>query len=133
MTIKRTVLQNLSEDKEVNKVSLTGFWKPPILLKKEREIMSDDPTLDTLKKRIEDAKKTLHTLPSQNEAPSTTLGRLFNVGGELVAGVLAGVAVGLFIDWIFGTSPWGLISLFILGSIAGMMNVYRSLTKTKSK
>ena len=95
--------------------------------------MSDDPALDTLKKRIEDAKKTLLTRPSQDETPPTTFGRLFNVGVELVAGVLAGVAVGLFIDWVFGTSPWGLISLFILGSIAGMMNVYRSLTKTKSK
>jgi len=123
----------LSGCEGANRASLTVFRKPPILLKKEREIMSDDPTLDTLKKRIEEAKKNLQTPSSQEDAPQTTLGRLFNVGVELVAGVLAGVAVGLFIDWIFGTSPWGLISLFILGSIAGMMNVYRSLTKTKSK
>jgi len=112
---------------------LTVFRKPPIFLKKEREIMSNDPTLDTLKRRIEDAKKNLQTPPSQEDTPPTTLGRLFSVGVELVAGVLAGVAVGVFIDWVFGISPWGLISLFILGSIAGMMNVYRSLMKTKRK
>ncbi|MBI2706785.1 MAG: AtpZ/AtpI family protein [Proteobacteria bacterium] len=95
--------------------------------------MSDDPTLGTLKRRIDEAKKNLKISPSQDDMPRTTIGRLFNVGVELVAGVLAGVGAGLVIDWVFGTSPWGLICLFILGSIAGMMNVYRSLTSTKNK
>ncbi len=95
--------------------------------------MSDDPTLGNLKRRIEDAKKALQTPPSQDDTPQTTLGKLFNVGVELVGGVLAGVGVGLLLDWIFGTSPWGLICLFIFGSIAGMMNVYRSLMSPKNK
>lgn len=95
--------------------------------------MSDDPTLGNLKRRIDEAKKNLKIPPSQDDTSQTTIGRLFNVGVELVAGVLAGVGAGLVIDWVFGTSPWGLICLFILGSIAGMMNVYRSLTSTKNK
>ncbi len=93
--------------------------------------MSDDPTLGELKVRLEEAKKKLKTPLFQENASQTLMGRFFNAGVELVGGVLAGVGAGLFIDWVFGTSPWGLISLFILGSIAGMLNVYRTLTKTK--
>lgn len=98
--------------------------------------MSDDPALDKLKRQIEEAKKAAHSAPLREDAPKNLTGKFFNVGVELVAGVLVGVGLGLFIDWAFGTSPWGLISLFILGSAAGMLNVYRSLTakeKTTTK
>lgn len=60
-----------------------------------------------------------------------SVGKLLNVGVELISGVLAGVGFGLLIDWIFGTSPWGLIILFVLGSVAGMMNVIRAVTPQK--
>lgn len=96
------------------------------------EIMSRKPELEKLKGEIEKAKKEagLETQPTPLEQDNSlnTLGKFFNVGVELVSGVFVGVGCGLFIDWAFGTSPWGLISLFILGSAAGMLNVYRTLT-----
>lgn len=98
--------------------------------------MSDDPALDALKKRIEQAKHEAQPVPVKEDKPFNKMGKFFNVGVELVSGVFVGVGCGLFIDWLFGTSPWGLISLFILGSVAGMLNVYRALTvkeKTDSK
>ncbi len=95
--------------------------------------MSDDPTLDTLKRKIDLAKKATHSPPLKASEPINLAGKFFNVGVELVAGVLVGAGMGLFIDWAFGTSPWGLISLFILGSAAGMLNVYRALTLKKHK
>lgn len=90
--------------------------------------MSEDPTLESLKKKIKEAQQTSDVTPHKE----TTAGKYFNVGVELVSGVLVGVGVGLFVDWLFGTSPWGLISLFILGSCAGMLNVYRVLTKKEN-
>jgi ATP synthase protein I len=93
--------------------------------------MSEDPALETLKRKIKEAQKT--TPPDKETKPETTAGKYFNVGVELVSGVLVGVGVGLFIDWLFGTSPWGLISLFILGSSAGMLNVYRALARAENK
>ncbi len=87
--------------------------------------MSDDPALESLKRKIKEAQKP----PDKENKPETSAAKYFNVGVELVSGVLVGVGVGLFIDWMFGTSPWGLISLFILGASAGMLNVYRVLTK----
>lgn len=73
-------------------------------------------------------KKKAHPPPGPKEKPLNTLGKYFNVGIELVSGVFVGIGCGLFIDWAFETSPWGLISLFILGSGAGILNVYRALT-----
>lgn len=92
--------------------------------------MSEDPALDKLKSQIEKAKQEAHPLPPQENKPLNKMGKFFNVGVELVSGVFVGVGCGLFIDWAFGTSPWGLISLFILGSGAGILNVYRALTPT---
>ena len=86
-----------------------------------------DPNLTNLKQRIEKAKKK----PTPKEQPIAKMGKFFNAGVELVAGVFVGVGLGLLFDWLFNTSPWGLISLFILGSIAGMLNVYRTLTNDK--
>lgn len=89
--------------------------------------MADDPALDKLKKKINEAKKDIYP-PVTNKQDSLT-NKYFNIGVELVSGVVAGICVGFFIDWLFGSSPWGLISLFILGSAAGILNVYRTLTE----
>lgn len=100
-----------------------------ILLKKEREKMSDDSPLGKLKRQIQEAKKAFQLNPPIESKTSTTAGKFFNVGVELVSGVFVGVGLGLLTDWVFGISPWGLISFFILGSAAGMLNIYRALTR----
>jgi ATP synthase protein I len=91
--------------------------------------MSDDSKLDQLKQQIAKAKAKVPPVRMKDNKSFRKFGKFFNVGVELVSGVFVGVGCGLFIDWAFGTSPWGLISLFILGSFAGMLNVYRVLTK----
>ncbi len=92
-----------------------------------------DNDLEKLKKDLEKAERL--EKPSARDAlkPKTSMGRMLNVGVELVAGVMVGVALGLLIDWYFDTAPFGLIILFILGSGAGMLNVYRALTKSQDK
>jgi ATP synthase protein I len=44
---------------------------------------------------------------------------------DLVAGTLVGGAIGWFVDWWLGTSPWGLIVLLLLGVAAGILNAMR--------
>lgn len=95
--------------------------------------MSDDPELDELKRKIARAKKGPEPLHVKSDKPLNTLSKFFNAGIELISGVFVGVGFGLLFDWAFNTSPWGLISLFILGSIAGMLNVYRALTPKDKK
>ena len=47
------------------------------------------------------------------------------IAADLVSGVLVGAGLGYLIDKTFNSSPLALISLLILGSIAGFLNVYR--------
>lgn len=48
------------------------------------------------------------------------------LSSELVAGVLAGAALGWGFDRLLSTSPWGLIVFLLLGFVAGVMNVMRT-------
>lgn len=87
--------------------------------------MSHKDDLEKLKSEIEsfeDKEKT-------QEKPMTPMGALMNVGIEFVSGVVVGIGLGFLFDWAFSTKPWGLIAFFALGSAAGMLNVYRTLTK----
>jgi ATP synthase protein I len=101
------------------------FYAYPIEINEKK--MPKDPLFNDLEKQIQDAKKKLKLTPSQKKATQQPVGKFFNVGVELVSGVFVGVGAGLLFDWFFGTSPWGLIVFFILGSIAGMLNVYKAL------
>ena len=50
----------------------------------------------------------------------------FRLSSELVAGVVVGAGHGWLTDRWFGTSPWGLTVLLLLGFAAGVLNVMRS-------
>jgi ATP synthase protein I len=52
----------------------------------------------------------------------------FRLSSELVAGVVVGAGLGLFIDHWLKSSPWGLIVFGMLGFGAGVLNVVRSAT-----
>jgi ATP synthase protein I len=94
--------------------------------------MSDDPALDKLKTQIERAKEKTRSAPIKEDRSLQKFGRLFNVGIEFVSAVFMGVGCGLFIDWAFDTSPWGLIVMFVMGAAAGLLNIFRTLTVTKT-
>ena len=53
------------------------------------------------------------------------LGFAWRVGLELVSALIVGVAIGYMLDRWLGTRPWLLILFFILGSAAGLLNVFR--------
>jgi ATP synthase protein I len=50
----------------------------------------------------------------------------FRLLGEFVAGVVAGLLIGYFIDRAAGTSPAFLIVFLFLGTGAGFWNIYRA-------
>ena len=53
------------------------------------------------------------------------LGFAMRIGTELVAALVIGVGIGLLLDNWLGTKPWFMLVFFILGSTAGIFNVYR--------
>jgi ATP synthase protein I len=55
------------------------------------------------------------------------LGFGLRVGIELIAALVVGLALGWLSDRYIGTRPWGLILGFLLGSAAGVVNVFRAV------
>jgi ATP synthase protein I len=55
--------------------------------------------------------------------PGVTLG--LQAGGEFVAAIILGGAIGWGLDWLLGSKPWLLIVFFLLGTVAGVQNVIR--------
>lgn len=53
------------------------------------------------------------------------MAQALKLSSEFVAGVAVGAGLGWFVDYLFGTSPWGLIVLLLLGFCAGVLNVLR--------
>jgi len=50
----------------------------------------------------------------------------FKVAIELVSAVVVGGFLGYWIDQWLDSTPWGMIIMFILGFIAGFLNIYRA-------
>jgi ATP synthase protein I len=102
----------------------------------ERPMANDDrnppPSLDDLDARLRAARDTAERKAGKHRpdtgAPSTVVGIAMRAGVELVAGVAVGAAVGYGLDRWLDTKPWLLIVCFILGAVAGMMNVYRAVS-----
>ena len=54
------------------------------------------------------------------------LGPALRLSSEFIAAVALGAALGWFIDYLAGTSPWGLMIFLLLGFAAGVLSVLRS-------
>jgi len=57
---------------------------------------------------------------------ASAMARGFRLSSELVAGVVVGAVIGWGIDRLLSTSPWGLIVFFLLGFVAGVLNLMRA-------
>jgi ATP synthase protein I len=51
------------------------------------------------------------------------------VGVELVSALGVGGGLGYLGDWYFGTSPWLIVVGLFLGMSAGLLNVYRTVSR----
>jgi ATP synthase protein I len=54
------------------------------------------------------------------------MAQALRLASEFAAGVLVGAGIGWGVDWLFGSSPWGLIVFLLLGFVAGVLNILRS-------
>lgn len=57
---------------------------------------------------------------------TTAFGIAFRLVTELVSGLVIGGGIGWLLDRWLGTSPWLLIAFFMLGAVAGIVNVFRA-------
>ncbi len=80
----------------------------------------------SFKDRYEKVKKELE--PSKKKAPEFSH-MAWRASADMLAGIILGTGLGMAFDRYMGTAHWGLIIGFLMGSMAGMLNVYRSLCK----
>ena len=64
----------------------------------------------------------------RNQLPKNGFALAGRVTTELVSGVVVGGFAGYWLDNWLDTSPLLMIVMFLLGAIAGMMNVWRALS-----
>ena len=55
------------------------------------------------------------------------------MGVEIVAAIIVGVVIGIYVDKYLGTKPFGLILFFIFGSLAGFLNIYYVMRRIEKK
>jgi ATP synthase protein I len=63
----------------------------------------------------------------------SAFGAAFKFAAELVVGVVVGGGLGWLLDRQFGTAPWLMIVLVILGFAAGLLNVVRAAQEAQAK
>jgi ATP synthase protein I len=66
------------------------------------------------------------TESGNDAARASAMARGFRLSSELVAGVVVGALIGWGFDRLLSTSPFGFIVFFLLGFVAGVVNVVRS-------
>ena len=85
---------------------------------------------EQLKDRLKNARKKLKV---EKENPQTSnIGQAFKLSTELVAAVLVGTIIGFILDKTFDTKPWLIIIFFLVGVVAGILNVIRSAKKLQN-
>ena len=90
---------------------------------------SPPPSRDSFDVRLRqavDKRKGVGKRGGQASQDSSGLGFAVRIATDMVAGLGIGVGIGLALDWWLETKPWLFIVFFVLGSAAGMLNVYRT-------
>ena len=85
---------------------------------------------NSLKTRLEIAKNK-HSKKSlyKNKQSPSSIGTAFKMSTELVSAVVVGTIIGFILDKTFGTKPWLILIFFLVGVVAGIVNVFKSAKK----
>lgn len=78
--------------------------------------------LQSLDQRIQKAKE--KSIITEGKPPHP-VGKVMKVVVEIVAAMAVGLGIGILIDNYFETRPIFIIIFFLLGSCAGILNVFR--------
>ncbi len=92
--------------------------------KKKSEEMKEN--LDDLSTRVSAAREATKKKESRGLNEATTYGIATRLVAELVSGLVIGVLIGWYLDQWFGTKPWLMIVMIIIGIAAGITNVMRA-------
>ena len=78
-------------------------------------------------------KKAKKRLLKNNKNNTSSLGAALKLSTEMVAAVFVGFTIGFILDSWFDTKPWLIILFFVIGAIAGMLNIIRTAKRMQKK
>jgi ATP synthase protein I len=87
--------------------------------------------LDTRIGRAMATQETAEASPSP-KSDAGALGQALQLSAGFISSVAAGGVTGWGLDWLLGSSPWGLILCLLLGFCAGMLGLLRAAATTKT-
>ena len=77
--------------------------------------------------RLKIAKKNIRKVEEKKEGSNAaSLGKALKISTELVAAVFVGSTIGFLLDNWFDTKPLFTICFFLIGVVAGILNVFKS-------
>jgi ATP synthase protein I len=82
--------------------------------------------LESLKQRLDQAKKLQESKQEKRKASGAATSIAFRMGIELVIAVMIGAYVGYLLDGWLDTKPLLMVIFFFLGIAAGIKNVFRA-------
>jgi len=59
--------------------------------------------------------------------------RAYRLASEFVAAIIVGAGLGYGIDLLFGTRPWAMVILLLLGFCAGVLNIVRATAEMNAE
>ena len=90
---------------------------------------SEDLSREQFDERLRalNARRDAERAENERTSGSGDWGMAVKLSSEFIAAILVGAALGFGFDYLLGTSPWGLIVLFMLGFGAAVLNVMRAV------
>ena len=93
--------------------------------------MNNQNKLKNLKNKLEKIELSKKPLNQKHKEKGASFG--FKISTEIIAALVVGVGIGLLVDNYFNTKPFGLIIFFVLGALAGFLNVYRVMRRIEKQ
>lgn len=63
---------------------------------------------------------------ARSSSGDSAVGRALRYSAEFIGGVIGGAMLGYGIDWLAGSTPFGLVAGLVLGFATGMYNLLRA-------
>ena len=93
--------------------------------------MNNNRKLESLKQKLDKIQSSKTNQNNRNKETGAGFG--FKISTEIIAALVIGVCIGRLVDIYFNTKPFGLIIFFILGALAGFLNVYRVMRRIEKE
>ena len=89
--------------------------------------LREDSRISHLEDRLKKAEAVEVERTGRSQAPESDAG--YQMGNRVLSTLLGGIAGGLFVgwavDWLFSTSPWGLLGFLFLGIGVAFRNIIK--------